>query len=229
MSDNWNLLAKLLGTPTPTPPPEPPAETKSDNNPSQSDDSAASAATDEVVADAKPDSVEPDAPKVNESEEIDADELIAALSSSVESSSLPGFGVSDPDPAIEELAAGGPPPEVEPVVESLLETNREQTASDRVFSETVADETTQVEEAAEEVSEVDSQAWGDLASELGIEVEAEDTPHRESASTPEPSPPKTIRKPKPTKKRGSFGDGLGLDLGDDPVDESGPEETSVEA
>ena len=118
MSDNWNILAKILGTPGPPEDTSQKASDESKQDPSGKSDEDTSASHElPPVAEAAAefdDSPEEDASPTSE-------EVLDALTSAGKTTTLPGFGSLEPDPAIEELAAGGPEAVEEPVVEVLLE------------------------------------------------------------------------------------------------------------
>ena len=208
MSDNWNILAKLLGTPGP---PQDTNSSKTDNDSSEQSPAAEESSAEEssAEADSTPvappedagDSVVSDAKPPSEGEDVSAESVLSALTEAAESTQLPGFGLQEQDPELEELAAGGPPAIDEPVVDELLEQDEQVSASDELFA---ADE------------EEHESAWNDLAGELGVDANDE-TGHRAPTEIPVRVTGSGERKAK--KRSGGFGTGLGLDLGEEPDDE----------
>ena len=112
--DNWNFLANLLGTPEPA---EPPAKPEDDAKQEQSAaaESTSPAAQPAGQADALDEADALDASDLQPTGETDssepgdsatvAEEVLTALTSVTPPPSLPGFGVRDADPKLDELAA----------------------------------------------------------------------------------------------------------------------------
>ncbi|MCS7465346.1 hypothetical protein NZK35_01525 [Stieleria sp. ICT_E10.1] len=231
MSDNWNLLAKLLGTPGPPAPPKASettkkAESKAEGEHERQSTSDTSGFSDQESNEPASRDMPPVAEAVvdvpDESDVVDKDpsgeDVLQALTAETASTQLPGFGVRAKDPRIDELAAGGPPAKEEPVVEELLHVEATVSESDKLFADSTPPESSATDQAPEQElepePEPDSGAWSELAGELGIEATDEPPPHRA------PMPIKPARKEsassKSKKSPRSFGDGLGIDLGPEP-------------
>ncbi|MCA9135624.1 MAG: hypothetical protein KDB00_02665, partial [Planctomycetales bacterium] len=172
MSDNWNLLAKLLGTPGPpeprkTPEPkEPPQQVPDDHAGGASADSSQSGSSQsgsdqsaaremppvaEAVSDVRADSIAAD-------DDVSAEDVLQALTAETAVTRLPGFGTRPSDPLIEDLTAGAPPLVEEPIAAQLLQREKSVSESDRLF----AGESTRVEAAAVDPAPVDTAPVDDV-------------------------------------------------------------------
>ncbi|TWU01331.1 hypothetical protein [Stieleria varia] len=225
-SDHWNFLANLLGTPGPAKPPkkknDDPAPQAAEEKPTTDPDSDAETASKPAFPAAQPSSG--DTPS--------SVDVLDALTAAVPAETLPGFGVRDSDPALEDLTAAGPPAEKQPVVSELLDRKKERTAADSLFAQRdelaeLTASTSQIDEAsdAEPSSPVDVSAWNELAGELGVDAVDEPRPYREPQTFE--SKVSETKKPAPPRSGSGFGSGLGLDLGaDEPESESEFDEVS---
>ncbi len=219
--DNWNFLANLLGTPEPA---EPPAKPEDDAKQEQSAaaESTSSAAqppgqTDAVdetgAADVQP-TGETDSSAPGDSATV-AEEVLTALTSVTPPPSLPGFGVRDADPKLDELAASPASADLPRETPAKLEAD---TGED-------ADQAADADDDADPIAVVDDVAWMELAGELGVDPAEAPPEPRDSSLPPEPSRSTSAASQRSSgtrpkkKKRGGFGTGLGLDLGPEPEPE----------
>jgi hypothetical protein len=240
MSDNWNLLAKLLGTPGPPEPPKPPkseepAKPPTDDKEKENDlasrqaDSSDSGAGESAAFDLPP--VAEAVTDVDQDRDSENDpsaaEVLEALSTEAAKTRLPGFGARPSDPRIDELTAGAPPMVEQPVVDELLVVDSTVSQSDRLFSEEgpVAEQAS--DEGTDSIDDPNQQpddaVWSELADELGIDANEEPPPHRAPV---EIKPVRREVPPVASEKitAGRFGDGLGIDLGPEPVEQEAEQE-----
>ncbi len=184
-SDNWNFLANLLGTPEPADPPSE-KETKDE------------ATADQPIADNTDESGEGLNKPVADSESSnrspsslpEGDEVLEALTSVTPPPSLPGFGVREADPDLEDLAGQveSDGPDAAELLGRLDSVGDEQ--SDDAFDSagTVAgqedDESeSESDEEPDEEPETLAAAWSELANELGVDPDAAPPPRPTTESS----------------------------------------------
>ena len=177
-SDNWNFLSNLLGTPSPSEPPEE-AEKKEESSAEGSTESAKSAG--EAVGDG----------------DEGGQNVLDALRAEVPASILPGFGASSEPESVDR------PTTEETAHESVGSDNTFETGTGAGSDDESTDELSMDFRAPEEIDA----AWGDLASELGVEPNSVPPPRptRPSQSKPEPSSRSERRPPAKRQSSGGFG------------------------
>ena len=193
-SDNWNFLSNLLGTPSPSEPPE--------------------------EAEKKQESAERSAEGTQSSEETASEEsagdsgdrnVLDALRTAVPASVLPGFGATAETKSDDRPSANA---DQEPV-------GTDRSSATLAGPDGDAGSTDDLTMDSRATEEIDA-AWGDLASELGIEPNTEPPPRREPSALPPASPASKSERRSSAKRQssGGFGSGLGLDLGPEPEPET---------